>query len=121
MIVKLASFIGLEKIFTYMGRRKNQLYRQEEMDKKLEKLEYQCPKVILEFYKLQREINRHNSYIAYSHNIIFNFGLLDSMLEQVDLIDTTIINILDSKNNKRVICRDISKFIREERKKLEIE
>ena len=116
MFVKIASFFGFEKIFTYMSRRNDQMYRQEEIDKKLEPLEYQCPQIMIDFFKLQRRINRENSHNTYSANLILNFGMLDEIMENVDKMDNTILKIMET-GGRRSQCRQIQKLINDENKK----
>ena len=89
----LLNFLGFSKVSSYMERRKAQLRKQGEMDAQLEPLESRCPQVIIDFYKLQRKVNRINSYEAYNTSFITNFGRFDDMLQQVDKMDNRVLEI----------------------------
>lgn len=80
------------------------------MDTQLEALESQCPQVIIDFYKLQREVNRINSYEAYNTSIITNFGRFDDMLQQVDKMDNSVLEIMGAESNQEQ-CAALNKFV----------
>jgi len=107
----LLRFLGLGKVSGYMERRKAQLRKQGEMDTQLEPLESQCPQVIIDFYKLQRKINRVNSYEAYNTSIITNFGRFDDMLQQVDKMDNRVLEIKAGAESNQEQCIALNKFV----------
>ena len=111
----LLRFLGFGKMSTYMERRKEQLRKQGKMDTQLEALESQCPQVIIDFYKLQREVNRINSYEAYNTSIITNFGRFDDMLQQVDKMDNSVLEIMVGHvphcYTSRQQCAALNKFV----------
>ena len=107
----LLRFLGLGKVSGYMERRKAQLRKQGEMDTQLEPLESQCPQVIIDFYKLQRKVNRINSYEAYNTSIITNFGRFDDMLQQVDKMDNRVLEIKAGAESNQEQCTALNKFV----------
>lgn len=76
-------FPSLSKLLKYATMRQEQLEMQENIDKHLQILQKHCPSTVADIYRLEREINRKNSQIAYQYSIIYNLGAIDKMLTQV--------------------------------------
>jgi hypothetical protein len=110
---KIVAFLGLNTLFTYMNRRNEQLNIQKKIDIKLEELVTTCPEVLVKFYVAQRNLNRNNSKLAYTSDVLNKITMLDKMLNQVTLIDNNLLKILEQDNNK-IKCNQLFTYINNE-------
>ena len=111
MIDRFIALLGLDTVFYYMDKRIAQLDRQEKLDKKLEELNDTCPKILVEFYQAQRQLNRDNSKKTYTSDIFNKFETLDEILKQIDKIDNSIFKILETGNKKNK-CKQLNYFLK---------
>ena len=109
---KIVSFLGLNTIFTYMDRRNEQLNVQKTIDNKMRQLTDTCPEILVKFYIAQRNLNRNNSKLAYTYDILNKMTMLDQMLNQVTSIDNDLLEIL-KQNNKQIKCSKLLTYINE--------
>ena len=109
---QIVSFFGLNTLFTYMNRRNEQLNVQKTIDNKLEELTNTCPEILVKFFIAQRNLNRNNSKLAYTYDILNKLTMLDEMLNQVTLIDNDLLEIL-KQNNKQIKCSLLLSYINE--------
>lgn len=104
---------SFKKIFSYACMRQEQLEKQKEIDKQLEILQEHCPGTVADLYRLERNINRINSKIVYKYSIVYNLGVIDKLLTQVNNFYDNIDDIsnLNSSNTPIHQCYMLNKFI----------
>ena len=101
----------------FISDRKKQLENQEKIDSSLEKLNKKgedgrlvsrCPEVLIEFFLIERSINRKQCYNVHNSNIWEYPDIISDNMEKLEKRNTQILNILNSKD----ICLNLQKFNR---------
>lgn len=92
----------------FISDRKKQLEEQEKIDSSLEKLNKKCPEVLVEFFMMERLINRKQCYNVHNSNIWEYPDIISNNMEKLEKRNTQILDILNSKD----ICLNLQKFNR---------
>lgn len=95
--------LSITKLIKYATLRKEQLEKQEKIDKQLDRMQLYCPNAVANTYRLERRINNKNSSIAYQYSTLYNLGIIDKMLTQINNYYDNVDSISKYDNSKNKI------------------
>ena len=81
-----------------IGKRVEQLKKQESQDVHLLKLKNKCPRIIVDFLLSQRRINRENTQKLHETSLFDIYNTMNENICIIDEFDTRIDHALSSKN-----------------------
>ena len=91
-----------------IGRRVEQLEKQEILDKKLHELKHKCPQTLVDFLFFQRQINRQNTQNLHETNFFDIYTTLNKNINSIDKFDekiTIALNSDDPCKNIALLCK----------------
>ena len=87
-----------------IGKRVEQLKKQESQDVTINTLKHKCPRVIVDFLLFQRRYNRENTQKLHETSLFDIYNTMNKNICIIDEFDTRIDNALNSENP----CKNIA-------------